>query len=207
MNEQGAVLFFNEEERVWELVTMDVDTPQGVGCGSGRAQGSGGRRLGDRRAVQDVPEGGGITEGLVHGLWAKEERSVDSAFAPCWSQGNDPRPTLTRPASGEVRAMQDGLEGVPGTSEVCRPGLPGHGTNSHLGKARFLGHQFPASADVPRHQKHEATPVAILPGAAADQFAGPADVLGQLGITVVLHVPGTADMHCEGVGYPKFRVT
>jgi len=44
MNEQGAVLFFNEEERVWELVTMDVDTPQGVGCGSGRAQGSGGRR-------------------------------------------------------------------------------------------------------------------------------------------------------------------
>ena len=143
MNEQGAVLFFNEEERVWELVTMDVDTPQGVGCGSGRAQGSGGRRLGDRRAVQDVPEGGGITEGLVHGLWAKEERSVDSAFAPCWSQGNDPRPTLTRPASGEVRAMQDGLEGVPGTSEVCRPGLPGHGSNSHLGKARFWGTNSP----------------------------------------------------------------
>ena len=30
INEQGAVLFFNEEERVWELVTMDVDTPPRV---------------------------------------------------------------------------------------------------------------------------------------------------------------------------------
>jgi hypothetical protein len=35
--------------------------------------------------------------------------------------------------------MQDGVEGVPGMSEVCRPGLPGHGTNSHLGKAESFG--------------------------------------------------------------------
>jgi hypothetical protein len=35
------------------------------------------------------------------------------------------------------------VEGVPGTSDVCRPGLPGHGTNSHLGKASFFWHQFP----------------------------------------------------------------
>ena len=27
MNEQGAVLFFNEDERVWELVTMDAGGP------------------------------------------------------------------------------------------------------------------------------------------------------------------------------------
>jgi len=27
MNEQGAVLFFNEDEGVWELVTMDADGP------------------------------------------------------------------------------------------------------------------------------------------------------------------------------------
>ena len=27
MNEQGAVLFFNEDEQVWELVTMDADEP------------------------------------------------------------------------------------------------------------------------------------------------------------------------------------
>ena len=30
MNEQGAVLFFNEDEGVWELVTMDADDPSGV---------------------------------------------------------------------------------------------------------------------------------------------------------------------------------
>ena len=30
MNEQGAVLFFNEDERVWELVTMDADDPSRV---------------------------------------------------------------------------------------------------------------------------------------------------------------------------------
>jgi hypothetical protein len=28
MNQQGAVLFFNEDERVWELVTTDADEPQ-----------------------------------------------------------------------------------------------------------------------------------------------------------------------------------
>jgi len=83
MNEQGAVLFFNEEERVWELVTMDVDTPQGVGCGSGRAQGSGGRRLGDRRAVQDVPEGGRVAQGVVRGIWAEEEDSVGLVVVRC----------------------------------------------------------------------------------------------------------------------------
>ncbi len=27
MNEQGAVLFFNEDDRVWELVTTDADEP------------------------------------------------------------------------------------------------------------------------------------------------------------------------------------
>ena len=27
MNEQGAVLFFNEDELVWELVTTDADEP------------------------------------------------------------------------------------------------------------------------------------------------------------------------------------
>ena len=27
MNEQGAVLFFNEDERVWELATTDADDP------------------------------------------------------------------------------------------------------------------------------------------------------------------------------------
>ena len=27
MNEHGAVLFFNEDDRVWELVTMDADQP------------------------------------------------------------------------------------------------------------------------------------------------------------------------------------
>ena len=27
MNEQGAVLFYNEDERVWELVTTDADEP------------------------------------------------------------------------------------------------------------------------------------------------------------------------------------
>ena len=27
MNEQGAVLFFNEGEGVWELVTTDADEP------------------------------------------------------------------------------------------------------------------------------------------------------------------------------------
>ena len=48
-----------------------------MGGGSERAQGSGGRRLEDRRAVQDVPEGGGVAEGMVRGLWAEEEDSVD----------------------------------------------------------------------------------------------------------------------------------
>ena len=160
----------------------------------------------DRRTVQDVSEGGGGAEAVVRGIWAEEKDSVDSAFAPCRSQSNNPRPTLTRPVSEGVHTTQDGMEGVPGTSEICRPGLPGHGSNSHLCKAGFCRHQCPP-ADVPRHQKHEATLVAILPGAAADQFAGPADMLGQLGITIILHVAGTADMHCEGVGDPKFRVT
>jgi hypothetical protein len=30
MDDQGAVLFFNEDDQVWELVTMDVDTPPRV---------------------------------------------------------------------------------------------------------------------------------------------------------------------------------
>ena len=90
-----------------------------------------------------MPEGGGTAEGVVRGLWADEEDSVDSAFAPCRSQSNDSRPTVTRPASGGVHTTQDGVEGVPGTSDVCRPGLPGHGTNSHSGKARFIGTNSP----------------------------------------------------------------
>jgi hypothetical protein len=28
MNEQGAVLFFNEDERVWELVTVEAGEPR-----------------------------------------------------------------------------------------------------------------------------------------------------------------------------------